>query len=102
MLKLRTVHPYGLNDRVGDEWKVECNQKLIGNQFPKLDRQYSRKSRGNGSHANTLTPLSFLDTFENMLKNDLHNAINYARFTLASMKKCNLKQISSLIFDTIL
>ena len=47
MLKLRTVYPYGLNDRVGDEFKIERNQKLVAKRFPRLDKQYIPKSKGN-------------------------------------------------------
>ena len=48
MLKLRTVYPFGLNDRMGDEFKIERNQKLIACQFPKLDRQFVRGTKGSG------------------------------------------------------
>ena len=30
MLKLRTIYPYGLNDRIGDEFKQECDFQPIG------------------------------------------------------------------------
>ena len=37
MLKLRTVFPFGLNEKVGDEWKQD-DSIPISSKFPKLHR----------------------------------------------------------------
>ena len=34
VLLLRTIFPYGLNDRIGDEPKKEDNPDLVGKRFP--------------------------------------------------------------------
>ena len=44
MLKLRTVYPYGLNDRI-DEYQRE-QRKCIANKFPPLKRNFERQGRG--------------------------------------------------------
>ena len=44
MLKLRTVFPYGLNDRV-DEYQRE-EKKCVAKKFPPLKRNFDRLSRG--------------------------------------------------------
>jgi len=44
-LKLRTVFPYGLNDKIGSEYKNET-RSCIGSRFPPLKRNFSRVSRG--------------------------------------------------------
>ena len=46
MLKLRTVHPYGLNDCLEDEHKKENTYALLGYKFQHLPRKHDRVSRG--------------------------------------------------------
>jgi hypothetical protein len=103
MLKLRTVYPYGLNDRVGDEFKIERNQKLIASQFPKLGRTFERGSKG--SHNNNtpkLTANDFLDKVHEILHSNTSEALNYIRITLNLLTKSTLKQVADSIRDTIL
>ena len=42
MLTLQTVHPYGLNDRVGDEYMPEKESRVAGNEFLPLHRVCKR------------------------------------------------------------
>ena len=42
VLKLRTSYPYGLNERLGDEYKKEDTHMLVGNKFPLLPRKHDR------------------------------------------------------------
>ena len=44
MLKLRTVYPFGLNDRIGDEYMTESGNIIISNKFPSLKR-HNKHSR---------------------------------------------------------
>ena len=46
MLKLRTVYPYGLYDRIGDEFKDDHCHVQVGNKFPALSRSFPRVGRG--------------------------------------------------------
>ena len=41
-LTLQTVYPYGLNDRVGDEYMKEKDSRLVGNKFLPLHCLYKR------------------------------------------------------------
>ena len=61
LLKLRTVFPYGLNDRrVGDEYRNENSDKQIGTKFKPLDRNFDRTGRGKSKGSSMkLTPLTF-------------------------------------------
>ena len=34
------VYPYGLNDRVGDEYMAEKDSRVVGNKFLPLHRLY--------------------------------------------------------------
>ena len=36
MLTLQTVYPYGLNDRMGDEYLAEKGSRVVGNKFLQL------------------------------------------------------------------
>ena len=42
MLTLQTVFPYGLNDRVGDEYMTEKDSRVVGNKFLPLKRSHDR------------------------------------------------------------
>ena len=46
MLKLRIVFPYGLNDKIGDEFKDEYSHCCVGLRFEALERQKPRVNRG--------------------------------------------------------
>ena len=49
MMQLRTVYPYRLNDRVGDEYKTENTHVNVTNKFPSLPRKFIRVNRGTTS-----------------------------------------------------
>ena len=42
VLTLHTVYPYGLNDRVGDEYMTEKDSRVVGNKFLPLHHLYKR------------------------------------------------------------
>ena len=102
MLKLRTVYPFGLNDRVGDEFATQRNKKLVARQFPKLARTFPRQSKGNGKNSPKLEPGTFLNIIDHLLQTSLPDVMNYIRVTVDSLKKSTLKKIVVLIQDTIL
>ena len=45
MKTLRTIHPYGLNDRVGDDFMRDQATERIGSNFPTLKRSFNRVNR---------------------------------------------------------
>ena len=92
-LKLRTVFPYGLNDRVGDEYKSSDHEGLIGKKFPPLSRKHQRFARGSHNTKNNCNPKEFVKKFLHNLKHDLPNILNFSRVSLLSMNKSSLKQI---------
>ena len=102
MLSLRTVYPYGLNDRLGDEYKTDKNQKLIANEFNRLPRKHARICRGkNRTGTNRLSSIDFVNKFQLSLKNDIKNTMNFSRTSLSSMKKSSLKEVADIIGDEI-
>ena len=42
MLTLQAVYPYGLSDRIGDEYMAEKDSRLVGNAFLPLHCLYKR------------------------------------------------------------
>ena len=101
LIKLRTVYPYGLNDRMGDDFATQRNKKLIDQQFLKLSRTFPRRSKGNGKNPSKLEPGTFLNILDHLLQTSLPDVMNYIRITVDSLKKSTLKKIVDLINDTI-
>ena len=99
MLKLKTLYPYGLNDKVGDEHKDNLAYTDVGLRFSALERQYDCINRGS-KHKGTekLFPNTFFQTFLSMFKIDkLNHFLNFIRTSLSSMKKSSLK----IVFDQV-
>ena len=46
MHELRTIFSYGLNDKIGDEFKTENKHIKVADNFSSLPRKYSRANRG--------------------------------------------------------
>ena len=102
MLKLRTVYPYGLNDRIGDEFKHVQNHSCVGKNFFALERQYQRLSRGRfRSSTEGLSIDIFLSTLKHHLENNISLTMNYIRISLSSMKKSKLKELHIIISNEI-
>ena len=110
ILKLRTVYPYGLNDRVDmfshDNYasKINCKigEDMVGKLFPKLPRNFNRNSQQrhrNRKHNNNVNYDIFIKQLEYWVNNDLANASNNIRVALYSIKKKHLKLIANYIND---
>ena len=102
ILKLRTVYPYGLNDRLGDEYKTTQNHSCVGKQFFPLERYHQRLSRGKVRVSpDGLNVQTFLTEFKELLNSNLSRVMNYIRISLSSMKKSRLKQLFIIISNDI-
>ena len=102
MLKLRTVFPYGLNDRIGDEFKNEDTHVAVGKRFPRLIRSHPRVARGSlRKGKNQLTYLKFLEQLKHLLKNRLPEALNFIRISVTSFKKKDLKKLADAVNDIL-
>ena len=102
MLRLRTVYPYGLNDRIGDDYKNTEFQSQVASRFSSLPRLNSRVSRGK-SHkgVSSLQPDQFLTKLKNYLTDDLSGTMNFIRVSLSSLKKSFLKEVHLLVSNFI-
>ena len=97
MLKSRTVYPYGLNDRIGNEYRSTLTSS-IATFFPKVDRRYERTTRGRRNrqincHVDVILELSAI------LHRDIRNAMNAIRVLLESKTKKVLKEFVVAIND---
>ena len=108
MLKLRTVCPYGLNEKL-DVCEDHKNVKrfksdggIVGKLFPSLPTLFQREQTWrhvNRKGTSTVNYKQFIINLNIYLKDDLPNALNYTRVSLASIKKRHLKQITDHIND---
>ena len=98
MLEVRTVYPYGLNDRIGDEYKDENTHSAVFNKFPSLPRNFPRITRGK-SHIGIakMTKDTFLHDLDELLSNRIQETPNYIRIVLSSSKKSTLRDIYTFI-----
>jgi len=79
MLKLRTVFPYGLNDKIGSEYKVET-RSCIARRFPPLTRNFSRISRrANRKSSNGLSAKDFYCKLQEFLVSNIKDSLNFIR-----------------------
>ena len=110
ILKLRTVYPYGLNDRVDSfdqdnhAGRLNCKigEDMVGKLFPKLPRSFNRNPENrhfNRTGRVNLNYKLFVQQLQHWTMNDLPNASNNIRVALYSMKKKHLKLLADYIND---
>ena len=97
MLKLRTVYPYGLNDRIGDEYDPNKEQNIFS-RFPSLSRNKSRNKIRTKLPVSTNTILNnFIYIVNESIRSNLKNTMNLIRALLSSLNKPHCR----LLFDRI-
>ena len=96
MLKLRTVYQYGLNEKVGiceDDKNVKSfksDDVIVGKLFPSLPRLFQRDQTWRHVNRKEISILNYRQCIINLNsypKDDLPNALNYIRVSLALIKK---------------
>ena len=98
MHELRTIFPYGLNDRTGDEFKTDNKHINAAAKFSSLPRKYSRANRGkNHKGVPRLLPQQFVKDLNQMLNTSIKDAPNFIRISISSMKKSYLKITHELL-----
>ena len=72
MHELRTIFPYGLNDRIGDEFETDNKHINVATKFSSLPRKYSRANRGkNHKGIPCLLPQQFMKGLNQMLNTSI-------------------------------
>ena len=102
MLRLRTVYPFGLNDRVGDEYMAEKDQVNIFSKFPPLKRiKEHQKVRTKRPVCNTFLVDNFIYIINESLRTNLRNTNNLIRVLLSSLKRSSCRILFGKISDFI-
>ena len=92
MHELRTIFPYGLNDRIGDKYKTDNKHINVATKFSFLPRTHSRANCGkNNIGVPLLLPQQFLNEFNHMVNTNIKDALNFIKILIFSMKKSYLK-----------
>ena len=97
------VYPYGLNDRMGDDYMKDQASDRVGKKFFTLKRNFNRGPRrlsriGKGKLDNQ----TFLNELAKILVSDIKNASNFIRISLGTLKKSELKKLGDKINDVLL
>ena len=102
VLTLQTVYPYGLNDRVGDEYMAEKDSRVVGNKFLPLHSLYKRPEYNYSKNKldNSFLKQNFVKILTTHVDHNLKDAGYFIRFSIKSFKKSFLKhrKICNVIF----
>ena len=103
MLRSKTVFPYGLNDRIGNEYMTDKGNSITCNRFPSLKRQsnHSRiRTKGRVSHNLIVDHFPYI-VMESIITNRC-NTMNLIRVLLSSLNKSSYKKLGDIINDFLL
>ena len=102
MHELRTIFPYGLNDRIGDEFKTDNKHINVAAKFSSLPRKHIRANRGkNHKDVLLLWPQQFSNDLNHMLNTSIKDAPNFISISISSMKKSYLKITHELLITKL-
>ena len=103
MLKLRTVYPFGLNGRVGDEYMTDSDRCNISSKFPSLKRvKEHQKVRTKVKSSNEFVINNFFYIINESFRSNLKNTMNLIRVLLSSLKKSSCRILYDRISDYLL
>ena len=96
---LRTIYPYGLNDRA----KKNCSlsKQSVGHLFPPLPRNSEKQNRTR-NRGHVISPINLNDFFQkiySLLDLSIKTSMNFTRMLLNKTKKNILKRIASKIIN---
>ena len=101
MLTLQTVVPYGLNDRVGDEYTAEKDTAVVGNKFLPLHRLYKRTEYNYSKIKldSSFLKQNFVKILTIHLDHNVKDAGYFIRVTMKYFKKSFLKHLCNDGYD---
>ena len=88
------VYPYGLNDRVGDEYIAEKDSRVVGNKFLPLPRLYKCPE-----YNYSFLKQNFVQILTTHLDHNLKDAGYLIRVSIKSFKKFFLKHIYNDVYN---
>ncbi len=98
MKELRTVYPYGLNDRCG---KNRDQHNMKDNIYSMLNKNYKRKNKHRGRKIVNRIYFNATHVFETALKTNITVLPHYLNSTIPQMNKSNLQQLGLLATEYI-
>ena len=108
ILKLRTVYPYGLNEKLSGKSNMEKLESVEGNVkgilFPPLPRSFERPrivSRAARSNNKNFDPLLFIDNIKNDFANNKPNVSYNTRVNIFSLRKSHLKALAVELIEIL-
>lgn len=101
MLKLRTVYPYGLNDRIGDEFTQDVRENIFRRfpSLPRLQERYKVRTRMPTSSQAILD--NFIYIVNESIRTNIKNTMNLIRVLLSTLKRSHCKRLIDTINDYI-
>ena len=101
MLTLQNVYPYGLNDRVGDEYIPEKESRAVDNKFLPLHRLYNSPDYNYSKikFDSSFLKLNFVKILITHLDHNLKDAGYFIRISIKSFKKSSLKYVCNDVYD---
>ena len=101
MLKLQTVYPFGLNDRIGDEYMTDREENIVSLRFPPLKRikKHTVRVRTKNNTKNDFITKNFIYIIMESIREDRKNSMNLIRVLLSSLRKAQVKKIGETIQD---
>ena len=98
MHELRTISPYGLNDRIGDEFNNDNKHINVAAKSSSLPRKCSCANRGkNHKGVPRLLPQQSVKDLNQMLNTSIKDTPNFIRISISGMKKSYLKITHQLL-----
>ena len=100
--ELRIIFPYGLNDRIGDEFKTDNKHINVAAKFSSLPRKHSCVNPGKNCKGFPLVlPQQFLNDLNHTLNTSIKDAPNFIEISTSSMKKSSLKITYELLSTNV-
>ena len=97
MHELRTIFPYGLNDRIGDAFNNDNKHIHVAAKFSSFTRKYSRANRGKTRKVFPAFYHKSVKDLNQMLNTSIKDTANFIRISISSMKKSYLKITHQLL-----
>ena len=100
MKDLRTIYPYGLNEKAKQKTTIQDQNTNIGLLFPPLPRKgptFRRDRKNRNNRTQNLTKETFFDLVKTWLTGDIKKSFYLIRITLNKLRKKTLKSINEHI-----
>ena len=95
MMKLRTVYPFGLNDKIDEKTKAE--DIIVTKRFSGLPRRHQHNKRKRKPFNKNNSIANFMNLLKTKLQNDIKSCMDFIRSVLSSFSKRKSKSLYSCV-----